>query len=68
LNKDYEIDNYLSSLFFCRSYIQKKAQEWGARGSVVAELRYNIDASYKFHKHKSKDIEVDFWRFDISKE
>ncbi|XP_037720586.1 rRNA N6-adenosine-methyltransferase METTL5 [Drosophila subpulchrella] len=51
-----------------RSYIQKKAQEWGARGSVVAELRYNIDASYKFHKHKSKDIEVDFWRFDISKE
>jgi len=35
---------------------------------VVAELRYNIDASYKFHKHKSKDIEVDFWRFDISKE
>ncbi|XP_017016207.2 rRNA N(6)-adenosine-methyltransferase Mettl5 [Drosophila takahashii] len=51
-----------------RSYIQKKAQEYGARGSVIAELRYNIDASYKFHKHKSKDIEVDFWRFDISKE
>ncbi|XP_017127800.1 rRNA N6-adenosine-methyltransferase METTL5 [Drosophila elegans] len=51
-----------------RAYIQKKAQEWGARGSVIAELRYNIDASYKFHKHKSKDIEVDFWRFDISEE
>ncbi|EDV97954.1 rRNA N6-adenosine-methyltransferase METTL5 [Drosophila grimshawi] len=49
-----------------RTYIQKKSKEWGARGNVVAELRYNIDASYKFHKQKSKDIEVDFWRFDVS--
>ncbi|KAH8328266.1 hypothetical protein KR067_007523 [Drosophila pandora] len=50
-----------------RAYIEKKALEWGVRASVVAELRYNIDASYKFHKQKSKDIEVDFWRFEISK-
>lgn len=56
------------SFSFYSAYIQKKAQEWGARGSVVAELRYNIEASYKFHKHKSKDIEVDFWRFEISKD
>ncbi|BFF97096.1 rRNA N6-adenosine-methyltransferase METTL5 [Drosophila madeirensis] len=49
-----------------RAYIQKKSLEWGASGSVVAELRYNIEASYKFHKRQSKDIEVDFWRFDIS--
>ncbi|KAM8708166.1 hypothetical protein ACLKA7_015178 [Drosophila subpalustris] len=49
-----------------RAYILKKCKEWGARGSVVAELRYNIESSYKFHKQKSKDIEVDFWRFDVS--
>ncbi|TDG44013.1 hypothetical protein AWZ03_009562 [Drosophila navojoa] len=49
-----------------RAYIQKKSKEWGARGKVVAELRYNLEASYKFHKQKSKDIEVDFWRFDLS--
>lgn len=50
----------------CSAYIQKKSEEWGVRGSVVAELRYNLEASYKFHKQKSKDIEVDFWRFDLS--
>ncbi|XP_030386245.1 methyltransferase-like protein 5 [Scaptodrosophila lebanonensis] len=49
-----------------RTYIQRKCQEWGARGKVLAELRYNIDACYKFHKRQSKDIEVDFWRFDVS--
>ncbi|ALC45165.1 CG9666 [Drosophila busckii] len=49
-----------------RSYIEKKSKEWGAQSSVVAELRYNIEASYKFHKQQSKDIEVDFWRFDVT--
>jgi predicted RNA methylase len=30
---------------------------------VVAELRYDIPKTHKFHKHKSKDIEVDLYRF-----
>ena len=34
-------------------HILKKAQEWGASIQVVAELRYDIPAMYKFHKHKS---------------
>ncbi|EDW76748.1 uncharacterized protein Dwil_GK20179 [Drosophila willistoni] len=46
-----------------RDYIQKRCHKWNVKGKVVAELRYNLDASYKFHKHKSKDIEVDLWRF-----
>ncbi|XP_037933967.1 rRNA N6-adenosine-methyltransferase METTL5 [Teleopsis dalmanni] len=49
-----------------REYIKKKCKEWNVVGEVVAKLNYNIDASYKFHKNKSVDIEVDFWRFDVT--
>lgn len=45
-----------------RSHIQKKIVEWGVKGNVVAELKYNLEASYKFHKQKSRDIAVDLWR------
>ncbi|KAH6571522.1 hypothetical protein BASA61_002669 [Batrachochytrium salamandrivorans] len=48
-----------------RDFILKKSREWGLAGKVVAELRYNIDSSYKFHKKKSVDIQVDFWRFEV---
>lgn len=49
-----------------RGYIQKKATEFGANAEVFATLRYNLDSTYKFHKKKSIDIEVDCWRFDVS--
>ncbi|KAJ3045761.1 hypothetical protein HDV00_007887 [Rhizophlyctis rosea] len=47
-----------------RDFILKKAATWGLRGEVVAELRYDIPQSYKFHKKKSVDVEVDFLRFE----
>ncbi|XP_029385888.1 rRNA N(6)-adenosine-methyltransferase METTL5 [Echeneis naucrates] len=46
-----------------RDHIQKKAKDWGAKMEVIAELRYDLPASYKFHKKKSVDIQVDFLRF-----
>lgn len=46
-----------------REHIQKKTLEWKVEAKVVAELKYNLPSSYKFHKKKSVDIEVDFWRF-----
>lgn len=49
-----------------RDYIKKKGLEMNTSPEIVAELRYNIDASYKFHKKKSVDVEVDFWRFEIN--
>lgn len=49
-----------------REYISKKIKEWNIKGEVIAELRYNIDSIYKFHKKSSVDIEVDFWMFDAS--
>uniref|UniRef100_A0A1A9VWC4 Methyltransferase-like protein 5 n=1 Tax=Glossina austeni TaxID=7395 RepID=A0A1A9VWC4_GLOAU len=48
-----------------REYISKKAKDWHVKGQVVAELKYNIESSYKFHKYQSKDIQVDFWRFAV---
>nr|XP_033800055.1 methyltransferase-like protein 5 isoform X1 [Geotrypetes seraphini]XP_033800058.1 methyltransferase-like protein 5 isoform X1 [Geotrypetes seraphini]XP_033800059.1 methyltransferase-like protein 5 isoform X1 [Geotrypetes seraphini]XP_033800060.1 methyltransferase-like protein 5 isoform X1 [Geotrypetes seraphini]XP_033800061.1 methyltransferase-like protein 5 isoform X1 [Geotrypetes seraphini]XP_033800062.1 methyltransferase-like protein 5 isoform X1 [Geotrypetes seraphini] len=46
-----------------REHIQKKAEEWKIKMEVIAELRYDLPASFKFHKKKSVDIEVDFIRF-----
>ncbi|XP_067843610.1 rRNA N6-adenosine-methyltransferase METTL5 isoform X3 [Heptranchias perlo] len=48
-----------------RDHIQKKADEWKVKMEVIAELRYDLPASYKFHKRKSIDIEVDFIRFSF---
>ncbi len=47
-----------------RNHVLKKAQEdWGVEAKVIAELRYDLPATYKHHKKASVDIEVDFIRF-----
>ncbi|KAM4731741.1 rRNA N(6)-adenosine-methyltransferase METTL5 isoform 1-T2 [Anableps anableps] len=46
-----------------REHIQKKANDWGVKMEVIAELKYDLPASYRFHKKKSVDIQVDFLRF-----
>lgn len=45
-----------------RLHVQKKIKEWGVKGSVIAELRYNLPATYKFHHKQTQDIAVDLWR------
>lgn len=49
-----------------RRHIESKAKQNNAKMEVLAELRFNLDASYKFHRQKSVDIEVDLIRFDVS--
>uniref|UniRef100_A0A7S1SMY4 Methyltransferase small domain-containing protein n=1 Tax=Tetraselmis chuii TaxID=63592 RepID=A0A7S1SMY4_9CHLO len=50
-----------------RSHIEKVARRLNAASAdVIAQLRYDLPASYKFHKEKSKDIEVDIWRFEVN--
>ncbi|XP_077392402.1 rRNA N(6)-adenosine-methyltransferase METTL5 isoform X1 [Festucalex cinctus] len=39
-----------------REHIQKKANDWGVKMEVIAELRYDLPASYKFHKKKSVSL------------
>jgi predicted RNA methylase len=46
-----------------REHVLAKAADWGVRAQVLAELRFDLPASYKFHKKQSVDIEVDFVRF-----
>jgi len=46
-----------------REHILKKAADWKVKCQVVAELRYDLPASYKHHKKASVDIQVDFLRF-----
>uniref|UniRef100_A0A4W3ID08 Methyltransferase-like protein 5 n=1 Tax=Callorhinchus milii TaxID=7868 RepID=A0A4W3ID08_CALMI len=48
-----------------REHIQKKANEFKVKMEVIAELRYDLPASYKFHKRESVDIKVDFIRFSF---
>lgn len=51
-----------------RDYIKKKTEELQVEGKVIAELKYNLESSYRFHKKSSVDIEVDVWRFEVSHE
>ena len=48
-----------------RNHIMRKAKQWGVGAKVLAQLRWDIPATHKFHKKQSVDIEVDFWRFDV---
>jgi len=48
-----------------RDHVLKKAGQWGAKAQVLAELRYDLPATYKHHKKSSVDIEVDFLRFSL---
>ncbi|XP_012277738.1 methyltransferase-like protein 5 [Orussus abietinus] len=49
-----------------RRYVLKRAMDLGAKGNVIAELRYDLPQAYKFHKKSSVDIQVDFIRFEIN--
>ncbi|GAA97309.1 uncharacterized protein L969DRAFT_17219 [Mixia osmundae IAM 14324] len=44
-----------------RDFIAKKAKSLGFDAEVAAVMRYDLPATMKFHKQKSKDIEVDYW-------
>mmetsp|Transcript_9211 Transcript_9211/g.31838 ORF Transcript_9211/g.31838 Transcript_9211/m.31838 type:complete len:218 (-) Transcript_9211:58-711(-) len=50
-----------------RSYIQRHALKTLGfkKAQVVAELRYDLPKTYKFHKKACTDIAVDFWRFEV---
>ncbi|BFZ01927.1 hypothetical protein BsWGS_04966 [Bradybaena similaris] len=45
-----------------REHILKKASDWGVEVKVIAELRFDLANTLKFHKKTAVDIEVDFIR------
>uniref|UniRef100_A0A803K1N9 Methyltransferase-like protein 5 n=1 Tax=Xenopus tropicalis TaxID=8364 RepID=A0A803K1N9_XENTR len=44
-----------------REHIKKKATDWNVKMEIIAELRYDLPASYKFHKKKSVSALIYFW-------
>ncbi|KAF1739887.1 hypothetical protein MXB_565, partial [Myxobolus squamalis] len=48
-----------------RRYVTKMAKQFGAIPTVLDQIRFNIEKSYKFHKSDSVDIAVDLIRFDV---
>ncbi|GHP03154.1 hypothetical protein PPROV_000190900 [Pycnococcus provasolii] len=50
-----------------RKHVGEVAQrDLGAlRADVVAELRYDLPKTYRFHKKESVDVSVDVWRFVV---
>ncbi|CAK0738221.1 hypothetical protein CVIRNUC_001011 [Coccomyxa viridis] len=51
-----------------RAHIKRIADKelHAASSEVLAQLRFDLPASYAFHKDKVRDIEVDLWRFEVS--
>uniref|UniRef100_A0AC35U362 MTS domain-containing protein n=1 Tax=Rhabditophanes sp. KR3021 TaxID=114890 RepID=A0AC35U362_9BILA len=48
-----------------RSHVLKKGNGIaGVRATCIAQLNWNLDKTYGFHKHASKDIAVDLIRFE----
>jgi len=48
-----------------RQRITTMAKELGVTAKVIAELRFDLPASYKFHKQDSIDVHVDLIRFSF---
>lgn len=48
-----------------RKHVLNMGKKWGVHSKVIAELRFNLPASYKFHKQDSVDVKVDLIRFVI---
>ena len=45
-----------------RAFLLKLLKGWGLQAEVVAEMKFDIANSYKFHKQKSVDVDVDLLR------
>lgn len=48
-----------------RPGIKRRCDKWNVDMDVIAELRFDLPATYRFHKQRSADVEVDFIKFSI---
>ncbi|XP_014242747.1 methyltransferase-like protein 5 [Cimex lectularius] len=46
-----------------REYIIKKCRTWQVECDVIAELKFDLPQTYKFHNKKSVDVHVDVIKF-----
>lgn len=45
-----------------RNYVVSRMEQAGCDVEILAELRYDLPKTYKFHKKQSLDVFVDFIR------
>lgn len=50
-----------------QDYVCRKAEEWGAKAEVVAELHFDLPHTLRYHKKDSVDIHVEVIRFECRK-
>ena len=49
-----------------RPFLQRLVtRDWNLSFTVVAEMQFDIDRMYKFHKEKTKDVAVDLIRIEM---
>jgi putative methylase len=51
-----------------REYLLRTVSEWGMESTVVAQMKFDIPNTYKFHQKKSVDVEVDLLRVSVRQE
>lgn len=51
-----------------RPFLIRTVESWGMQLDVVAEMKFDISRTYKFHKEKSLDVEVDLLRVHVPME
>lgn len=49
-----------------RRHVTSAAKRLGVHSKVVAELKFDLPSTYKFHKHDSVDVKVDLIRFVLT--
>ena len=72
---DFILINFITIFLFLSSFHKRSTRDfllktirddWGfTESEVVAEMSFDIPNSYKFHKSKTKDIEVDLIRICV---
>ena len=50
---------------FSRNFQDIVIDEFPTHAKVVAEMKFDLPKTYNFQKKKSKNIEVDLWRFEV---
>lgn len=51
-----------------RDFLIRQVESWGMEIRVVAEMRFDLPQTYKFHKNKSVDVQVDLIRVLVNKD
>jgi predicted RNA methylase len=49
-----------------RDFLIRQVEEWGYQIQVVAEMKFDLPQTYKFHKERNVDISVDLIRVDVT--